>query len=67
MVSDKIFNQISFVLLFSMYDKQFTSPLTVWYQKAKCPITQIKWCQLYFDDEQQAGGSKSPERKSKSD
>lgn len=24
--------------------------MTVWYQKCKCSITQIKWCQLYFED-----------------
>ena len=46
-----------------MYDKLYTSPLTVWYQKAKSPITQIKWCQLYFDEEQ-AGANKSPDKKS---
>ena len=40
-----------------MYDKLYTNPLTVWYQKAKSPITQIKWCQLYFDEEQAAGAS----------
>ena len=40
----------------------FTSPLTVWYQKAKSPITQIKWCQLYFDEDQMQ--SASPEKKS---
>jgi hypothetical protein len=49
-----------------MYDKNFTSPLTVWYQRSKSPITQIKWCQLYFDDEQ-TGASNSPEKKSKKD
>jgi len=27
-----------------MYDKLYTNPITVWYQKAKSPITQIKWC-----------------------
>jgi len=48
--------------MFSLYDKQYTNPLTVWYQKAKSPITQIKWCQLYFDEEQVVA-SKSPEKR----
>lgn len=24
--------------------------MTVWYQKCNTSITQIKWCLLYFDD-----------------
>lgn len=34
-----------------MYDKAYTAPITVWFQKCTSPITQIKWCMLYFDDE----------------
>ena len=37
-------------VLFSLYDKNYTSPMTVWYQKCNTSITQIKWCLLYFDD-----------------
>ena len=33
-----------------MYNKDFTSPMTVWYQHSDVPVTQIKWCLLYFDD-----------------
>ena len=49
---------------YSLYHKDYSSPLTVWYQRAKSPITQIKWCQLYFDDEEGAKAS-SPVKKSK--
>jgi len=33
-----------------MYKKEFTIPMTVWYQQCKSPITAIKWCLLYFED-----------------
>lgn len=36
--------------MFRLFDKNFTSPITVWYQQTRYPITQIKWCLLYFDD-----------------
>jgi len=35
-----------------LFHKDFTSPITVWYHQSKFAITQIKWCLLYFDDEQ---------------
>ena len=38
------------MFLYSLYDKAYTTPMTVWYQKCATAITQIKWCLLYFDD-----------------
>lgn len=35
-----------------IYDKDFTSPLTVWYHTCPYAITQIKWCKLFFDDQE---------------
>lgn len=34
----------------ALYDKQYTTPITVWYHQTPFAITQIKWCLLYFDD-----------------
>lgn len=33
-----------------LYDKSYTTPLTVWYQKCTTAITALKWCLLYFDE-----------------
>jgi hypothetical protein len=38
------------IFVYSLYDKCYSSPMTVWYQKCKGTVTQIKWCQLYFDE-----------------
>ena len=35
--------------------------MTIWYQKCKGTVTQIKWCQLYFDE------GNEPENKKKED
>ena len=36
--------------------------MTIWYQKCKGTVTQIKWCQLYFDED--AAATQSPEKRS---
>lgn len=33
-----------------IFDKDYTNPLTVWYHTTDFPISQIKWCKLFFDD-----------------
>lgn len=35
----------------ALYNTEFTSPITVWYNTSNCPIRQISWCMLYFTDE----------------
>ena len=40
------------------YDKQYTTPLTVWYQKSQTAITSLKWCLLYFDEGESKDGEK---------
>jgi hypothetical protein len=37
-------------IFYSLYDKSYTTPLTVWYQKCTTAITALKWCLLYFDE-----------------
>lgn len=44
-----------------MYNKQYTTPITVWYQQCIVPITQIKWCLLYFDDQKDSKDTPSNE------
>lgn len=58
---------VNFLFFCSLYSRKYTTPITVWYHNAKGPITQIKWCQLYFDDMAEAGEEvKSPTNKSNS-
>lgn len=37
--------------------------MTVWYQKCKTAITQIKWCLLYFDDNEAPGADGANDKK----
>jgi hypothetical protein len=50
-----------------MYHSSYTAPLTVWYQNCRYPITQIKWCYLYFQDDAPAASAAntSPDKKAK--
>jgi ribonuclease BN (tRNA processing enzyme) len=36
---------------YSLFSDTYSSPLTVWYQACSAAITQIKWCQLYFEED----------------
>ena len=45
-----------------LYYKFFTQPLTVWYHQCKTPITQIKWCKLYFEDSNSTVGKQEQVR-----
>lgn len=35
----------------ALYNTEFSSPITCWYNVSTHPITQIQWCALYFTDE----------------
>lgn len=39
-----------FLTLCRLFCDTFTTPITVWYHQTIYPITQIKWCLIYFDD-----------------
>jgi len=34
----------------AMYHDEYRSPITVWFNACKYPITTIKWCLLHYDD-----------------
>jgi hypothetical protein len=46
----------------AFYHKEYTAPLTIWYNVCKYAITQIKWCLLYFQDD---SSSSSPSKQGK--
>ena len=50
-----------------MYHSSYTAPLTVWYHTCRYPITQIKWCYLYFQDDAPpaSAANVSPDKKAK--
>lgn len=35
----------------ALYHNNYSAPMTVWYQACKYPISQLKWCLLYFNPE----------------
>ena len=48
---------------FRMYHDGYTAPISIWYQACQYPITQIKWCYLYFQDEGNSSAKDSPDKK----
>lgn len=35
----------------ALYHNNYSAPVTIWYQACKYPISQLRWCLLYFNPE----------------
>lgn len=51
-MSDKGYLLVGFTCgSIGLYHSNYTAPLTIWYHTSRYPIIQIKWCYLYFQED----------------